>query len=153
MGYKLFSREYTALVGRLKRLEDLKVDIISRTGTLPDDLYGAFSGISWSDRRAVVGYLRKARSALGSFIAAGVILVAGPVAAYYSLPFALVLCVVGLTALAHGSLAWFAGMAPVSSITEVERVMYGYPTKESLERRRAEETAWRKRTQQSRRST
>lgn len=152
MGYKLFSHEYSNLIGRLKRLEDFKVDTISRTGTLPDDLYGAFSGVRWSDRRAVVGYLRKAKSALGSFIAAGVLLVAGPIAAYLSLPFAVVLCVVGLAALAHGSLTWFAGMAPISSITEVKRVLYGYPTKESIARRKADEAAWRERTQSSRRT-
>lgn len=135
--------EYVALVQRLRKLEATKLSTLKTLGYLPDGLYGTFSGVSRADRHAVVSYYRRGTAQFGTWVAAAVFTLATVVTALLGFGVSTPLAAVAVAATVYAMVAQFAFLGPVSSLTQIKRVMYGFPTKASCARRAADEAAWR----------
>lgn len=137
--------DYFALVGRLRRLEATKLSTLKTLGYLPDGLYGTFSGVSKADRRAIVTYYRRGIALTGTCIAAAALTGATVVTTLFGLGIATPLAAVAVAATAYAIAGHFLFFGPVTSLTQIKRVMYGFPSKASCARRAADEAAWRDR--------
>lgn len=147
MGTQNSIADYVALVQRLRRLEATKRSTLKTLGYLPDGLYGTFSGVSRADRRAIVLCYRRGVTQIGTWIAAAVLTMATIVTALLGLGVSTPLAAVAVSAVAYATVADFVYLGPLSSLTKIKRVMYGFPTKASCARREADEAAWRDRMQ------
>lgn len=148
MDTKLSIIRYVALVRRLRELEATKLATWKTLGYLPDGLYGTFSSVSRSDRQAIVACYRRGIALTGTCIAAAVLFVAAVAGAMLGMSIATPIAVVAVVAAAYavaGSVLYFG---PVSSLTQIKRVMYGFPSQASCARRAADEAAWRCRIRQ-----
>lgn len=142
--------DYFQLVQRLRTLEATKLSTWKTLGYLPDALYGTFSGVSRADRRAVVAFYHRGVALIGTCIAAAALAVAAVATAMLGLAVSAPIAAVALAAVAYATIAHFLFFGPLSSLTQIKRVMYGFPTKSSCARREADEAAWRGRIHQRR---
>lgn len=141
--------DYIGLVIRLRRLEATKLSTWKTLGYLPDGLYGTFSGVSKADRRAIVTCYRRGIALNGTCIAAAALTVATVVTVALGLGIATPIAAVAVAATGYAIVAHFLLFGPLSSLTQIKRVMYGFPSKASCARRAADEAAWRGRMRRS----
>lgn len=139
--------DYFQLVHRLRTLEATKLSTWKTLGYLPDALYGTFSGVS-RDRRTVVAFYHRGVALIGTCIAAAALAVAAVATAMLGLAVSGPIAAVALAAVAYATIAHFLFFGPLSSLTQIKRVMYGFPTKSSCAQREADEAAWRGRMRQ-----
>lgn len=143
MGIQRSIADHFALVRRLRELEATKRSDLKTLGYLPDGLYGTFSGVSKTDRRAIVTCYRRGVALTGTCIAAVVLFVVAVVSAMLGLGVSTPITVVAVAATGYATAAAFVYLGPLSSVTRMKRVMYGFPSKASNARRTADEAAWR----------
>lgn len=140
--------DYFQLVQRLRTLEATKVSTWKTLGYLPDALYGSFSGVSRADRRTIVVFYHRGVALIGTCVAAAALAVAAVATAMLGLAVSGPIAAVAVAAVAYVAVAHFVFFGPLSSLTQIKRVMCGFPTKSSCAQREADEAAWRGRMRQ-----